>query len=278
MSEYNIVKWICPECHSGLNTHFACERCNFKAYIKNDMIYLHKNDHNWLKCAKERNGWVSISKEKGIYWNNPDHFFIPDGRPHLKEFYKEAKKSLDKLIELENFEGKLVLDVGAGIGWVECYILTRLKNVNLIALECNDDLFVGLGRSNELKKHHNCDFISLIADMHNIPIAENSIDIVFMVDALHHFSHMERLFQEVYRVLKSGGHFYAVNEPFREEDCDLDEDNFVKKFCPEETRHGINERRPTKSEYLEFGKILKLQILNEKINFVSPGLILYGEK
>ncbi|MDD4972556.1 MAG: class I SAM-dependent methyltransferase [Paludibacter sp.] len=210
-----------------------------------------------------------------MYLDNEDHFYLPDGRPHLKEFYKEAKRSIDKLLELENFNDKLCLDMGAGIGWVECYMLKQVKS-RMIALECSDDIYNGLGRSVVLKKHNGCEFLSLVADMHNVPIVDNSIDIVFMVDALHHFDNLRKLISEVHRVLKPGGHFWAINEPYRPDN--MGELEYLKQYVALETKHGVAERRPTIKEYLDAGNIINLQVLNDKINFVAPGLILRGQK
>jgi ubiquinone/menaquinone biosynthesis C-methylase UbiE len=113
--------------------------------------------------------------------------------------------------------------------------------------------------------------------MHNIPVADNSMDIVLMVDALHHFVDMNKVFEEVYRVLKPKGHFYAINESYREDNI-LDENKFLLKECPDEVRHGIHERRPKRTDFITAGKSLRLKIINEEIRFIAPGLILYGEK
>ena len=268
--------FICPDCHHKLKKRtLICPKCRFKCKEENGIYHLHSNNSAWQKCEIEKSGWIDIHKELGIYRENDDHYYLPDGRPHLEVFYKEAKRSIDKLLEVENLENKLCLDLGAGIGWVECYILKQVES-ELIAVECSDDKFVGLGRSIALKKFYNCDFMSVVADMHNIPIADNSIDIVFMVDALHHFTDLNKVLAEAYRVLKPGGHFWAINEAHRPEN--IDELKYIQEHVPMESKHGISERRPTINEYLQAGEILKLQVLNDKLNFIAPGLILYGEK
>jgi ubiquinone/menaquinone biosynthesis C-methylase UbiE len=273
--------FICPDCHKQLKKKlfihvFTCPNCGFKCKRENGLYYLHSNDNSWEKCETEKNAWISVHKELGIYLDNQDHFCLPDGKPHLKEFYAEAKKSIDKMLELEDFSNKLCLDLGAGIGWVDCYILQHTKP-RIIALECSDDKFVGLGRAMALKKYHKCDFLSIVGDMHNVPIADGSIDIVFMVDALHHFSDLRKVLLESHRVLKPKSHFWAINEPYRPENI-ADEFEFVRQNIPLETKHNITERRPTISEYLRAGDILNLQVLNEKLGFIASGLILYGEK
>lgn len=130
----------------------------------------------------------------------------------------------------------------------------------------------------KLKDYHHVSYVSLIADMHNVPLAENSMDIIYMVDALHHFDDMYAVFNKSHRILKKGGKFFSVNEPFRPEH-ESNEINFVKKYCMEEVFHGINERRPTMREYLDAGSIIHLKVLNEEIDFSdTPGLILRGVK
>jgi SAM-dependent methyltransferase len=272
--------FICPDCHKRLRKNmftrvFRCPNCGFKCKPVNGLYYLHSNDDSWEKCETEKNAWISVHKELGIYLDNQDHFCLPDGKPHLKEFYAEAKKSIDKMLELEDFSNKLCLDLGAGIGWVDCYILKQ-HQTKIIALECSDDQFIGLGRSVAMKKYYKCDFLSIVGDMHNIPIADGSIDILFMVDALHHFSDLRKVLLEAHRVLKPGGHFWAINEPYRPEN--VDEFEYIRQNIKLEIKHGVSERRPTITEYLKAGDILNLQVLNEKLGFIALGLILFGEK
>jgi len=57
-----------------------------------------------------------------------------------------------------------------------------------------------------------------------------------------------------------------------------DESRYLHDVCPDEVRHGINERRPKISDYLNAGKLLKLRVINDELQFIAPGLILYGDK
>jgi ubiquinone/menaquinone biosynthesis C-methylase UbiE len=239
------------------------------------LIYLHKEDASWRKCIKEKNGWVKIHKILGIYTDNEDHFFMPDGRDHLREFYRTAILHLNKLFEMYDFNNKNVLDLACGIGWVSRIIAQ--KGATVVALDCNDDMLVGLGRSTKLKEHFKLDYDSLVADMENIPVIDESFDCVIMVDALHHFSRMNDIMNEVYRVLKKTGVFFAINEAFRPEG--ICEKKYLDSFNLTELKVGINERRPTISEYLREGRKLGLQVLNEKINIdINNGLFLKGMK
>lgn len=270
----------CPDCHNRIKKKFFSKtlkecRCGYVVRQENGLFYLNAHDESWLKCEVEKDGWISLNKEIGLYIDNEDHFYLPDGKPHLIEFFGEAKRGLDKLLELENFNSKVCLDLGAGYAWAECY-LQKYVNAKFIALECNDDKLVGLGRSEAMKRHYNVDFMSIVGDMHNIPLVDNSVDIVFAVGALHHFSDLKKVMEESHRVLKRGGSLWAVCEPLR--DDGVNEIAVSREYAPLEHKHGIIERRPTRQEYLEAGKVLNLEILNEQLNYISPGLILHGIK
>lgn len=275
--------FICPHCLVKLNENLECNRCGFTADRKNGMLYLHRTDHTWESCIKEKNGWIEAAKERGIYRENDDHFYMPDGRPHLKEFYAQSILHIDKLLSIENLNEKSCLDLGCGLGWVEVYILKKYPGSNLIAMEVNDDPYVGLGRATRLKEFAQCNFVSLIADMHLIPIEDNSLDIVFTVDALHHFRDMKQVFAEINRVLKPQGRFYAINEPDRP--MGISEEKYIAQnmhMLEVEMKYGIIERRPTIQEYLENGKIVNLKVINDELGIrkdgVTPGLFLAGQK
>ena len=199
-------------CRSSLNFDLLCSRCGFVGYKKNEMTYLHRDDKSWGRCIVERDGWINRTKEIGLYVENEDHFYLPDRRPHLKEVYTESKNHIDTFQRVEDLNDKICVDLGASVGWVEPYVLATHPMATLIALEVNDDPLCGLGRSHALKRHHNVDFVSLVADMHHIPILESTVDFVFSVDALHHFRDLKAVFSEVARVLKPGGRFYGLND------------------------------------------------------------------
>lgn len=227
------------------------------------MYYLHRDDETWERCITEKNGWIGAAKERNLYRDNDDHFHLPDGRPHLAEFYRESKMHLDAFTRVESLNGKLCLDLGACLGWVEAYLLGHHPDATLIALEVNDDPFCGLGRAQALKDRLNVEFVSLVADMHCIPLQADSVDVVFSVDALHHFRNLDAVFREVRRVLRPGGAFYGLNEPDRPEGTD--ENEYTRSHIDVELRHGIIERRPTIREYLQAGDCLNLAVANNAV-------------
>lgn len=274
------AQWACPYCHSKLNLRLRCTGCGFAGRTNNGLFYLHRSDTSWQKCAVEQHGWIRMCKRRGLYRENEDHFFLPDGRPHLKDFYRESQSHIDKFLEAEPLDGQVALDLGASIGWVETYILRKRPGATLVALDVNDDPLCGLGRSAALKRHFNVEFISLVADMHCIPLADSSIDVVFSVDALHHFRELEAIVLEARRVLRPGGRFYGLNEPDRPEGAN--EAEYAKSMIDVELRHGIIERRPTVAEYLSAGEPISLHVANDAVGLRrgidTAGLFLQGIK
>ena len=184
-------------------------------------------------------------------------FIFQTGDLILKKSIPKAKNHIDTFQRVEDLNDKICVDLGASVGWVEPYILKTYPRATLIALEANDDPLCGLGRSHALKQHYGVDFVSLVADMHHIPLLESTVDLVFSVDALHHFRDLKAVFAEVARVLKPGGRFYGLNEPDRPEGTD--EKEYVAPFAEIEMRHNIIERRPTRQEYETSGSELKLR-------------------
>ena len=60
-----------------------------------------------------------------------------------------------------------------------------------------------------LKEHSTKDNLFFIqADATRLPLKKNSFDSVFMLGGIHHVPNREKLFQEISRILKPGGHFY----------------------------------------------------------------------
>src|SRR5664279_1467864 len=169
------IRYACPNCRARLDSGLRCPDCGFLGVWRDGLLFLHRNDASWDRCIIERNGWISRTKEVGLYRENDDHFFLPDQRPHLKQVYAESKAHIDTFMRAEDLNGRICVDLGASIGWVEAYVLKTYPLADLIALEINDDRFCGLGRSLVLKEQLGIEFTSLVADMHHIPLCDESV-------------------------------------------------------------------------------------------------------
>ncbi len=93
--------------------------------------------------------------------------------------------------------GAVVLDIGAG----RCQWKRLFTDCSYIGL----DNCVGDGQ-------WEYSALDCVADIANLPIASNSVDIVICMAVLGHVPEPDRIIREAYRVLKPGGSFFSMSE------------------------------------------------------------------
>lgn len=86
----------------------------------------------------------------------------------------------------------------------------------------------------------------LIANSQNLPLADQSYDIVFASAALHHSTSLEKVLGEAARILRRGGKLVAIHEPCVADHVTLEQDapNIAR-----ETAYHIHELRPKLDDY-----------------------------
>lgn len=89
-----------------------------------------------------------------------------------------------------------LLDLGCGTGWAAPHLFMQLPNVQITALDFSQEML------NQIKPHAKIN--PVLADVHDVPLADDSMDIVFS-NMLLHWSNEKDVFNEAYRVLKPGG-------------------------------------------------------------------------
>jgi len=103
-------------------------------------------------------------------------------------------------------EGNTVLDLGSGAG-NDCFIARAETgdNGNVIGVDFSPQM-IERARRNAIKRGYtNVEFIE--GDIENIPLSDNSIDVVVSNCVLNLLPEKNKIFKEIYRVLKKGGHF-----------------------------------------------------------------------
>jgi len=87
----------------------------------------------------------------------------------------------------QNAPGKIVLNVGSGIGRFDHYLSKDIKPINLDISSSVID-------------------VDIIADAHLLPFKDSSFDIVYSVAVLEHLKRPWAAADEIFRVLHPGGH------------------------------------------------------------------------
>jgi len=107
-----------------------------------------------------------------------------------------------KLCEI--IQGQTVLDVGCGAGADACVAALHVGNTGkVVGVDCTPAM-IDKARNNA--RHAALDNIEFHeADIANLPVADNSVDVVISNGAINLSENKDKVFQELYRVLKPGG-------------------------------------------------------------------------
>ena len=129
-----------------------------------------------------------------------------EGRGH--RMAEGHRPLVDAIVEQGSWEGKKVLDIGCGVGEA----LISLKEVGASA-------FAGIDLSDEMIKLASerlpeGDF--QVGTAANLPWKDGQFDEVISVEAMYYFKDLEAGLNELFRVLKSGGHFASAIELYGE--------------------------------------------------------------
>jgi len=103
-------------------------------------------------------------------------------------------------------EGDTVVDLGSGAG-NDCFVVRALtgESGKVIGLDFTERM-VSKARSNAAKLgYSNVEFI--LGEIEDIPIADNTADVVVSNCVMNLVPDKEKAFKETYRILKEGGHF-----------------------------------------------------------------------
>ena len=111
---------------------------------------------------------------------------------------------------LGDVSGKTVLDFGCGAG--KSSVLLARRKAKVIAMDISEPI-MQVARERLIRNDifNSVSFIN--ASAHNIPLADESVDLVFGIAILHHL-HLQLVSREVFRILKKGGRA-IFQEPVR---------------------------------------------------------------
>lgn len=108
-----------------------------------------------------------------------------------------------------------IADLGAGEGMIAQLLAQRAKSVTCVD---NSRNMVEVG-SALAKKNGLTNLSYKLGDIENVPLPDDSFDLAFLSQALHHAQHPLRAVEEAWRILKPGGQLIVL---------DLKEHNFEK--------------------------------------------------
>ncbi|MFA6260424.1 MAG: methyltransferase domain-containing protein [Bacteroidia bacterium] len=154
----------------------------------------------------------------------------PENKQAILDNYFEENlyESADRFLHSEEFKAlkkilpanaKTALDIGAGRGISS--IALALQGIETTALEPDPSNDVGAGAIKKLAEHFHLKISVIESFGESLPFLNNSFDIVYVRQVLHHAHDLQQFCKEVARVLKPGGTFIATREHVLSNESDL---------------------------------------------------------
>ncbi|GEM_PF-4458813 len=261
----------------------TCASCGQAYPVVDGIPMIFVDDHRWRSKQRECEGWEALNLELGqIDYEGIGAPPVDFAIPYIDdEHWAGIAENFDRITRGLDFEGRNVLDVGAGRPWAAKHF--ALRGARAVAMDVVAHPVVGLGRGWEMMSEAGVTFELLVGDSENMPFASGEFDYVFISAAMHHTNFMRALAREMARVLRPGGTLLVINEPFRS--ASEDEADLLLSSALPELRHGITERRPSAAEYFRAVADAGLEIAEARLgvdlddpqriwdNLTEPGLI-----
>lgn len=211
----------CPDCHGELSEgdgQFRCRSCGLTYAINDDIAVFVKgglDDHDevdHLAADHRHGGWSPVGPHKSdqsAYFDRDAHadFEIerPAGSPDLYRFLLTEKFRRS----VEPFNGRLdgwtALTVCGGSGMDAEFLAAAGASV------ISSDLSFGAaGRARERGRRHGLSIASIVADVEHLPFADQSVDLVYVHDGLHHLEDPWAGLAEMTRVARRA---VCISEP-----------------------------------------------------------------
>ena len=121
----------------------------------------------------------------------------------------EAPTALENrfiLDRLGSLSGKKLLDIGAGLGESSVYFALRGALVTTVDISPQMvEMALGLGRK------YGVELEGLVSGAEDLNLPENSYDIIYVANTIHHVHDRASLFEQMHRALKPGGMFISYD-------------------------------------------------------------------
>ena len=166
-----------------------------------------------------------------------------------------------------------ILEIGSGPGLVGLEIVKKLAGSKLTGYEISQAM-IKVAEINAAEYGINAKYVH--GNAMKMPFHDSSFDSVITNASMHEWEDPVHIFNEIYRVLRSGGHYCIID---LRRDVGQVEWNYVYKSTPENVRPSLKaslNASYTKEEILKILSKSDLKNASVKYNFIT--LCIYGDK
>ncbi len=199
------IRFICNHCHQGechenhLGNAFVCDRCKSTYPLLAGVIDFVPDRHDSPSLAQRAMEWKPLVSvyESRLWRRNP----LFERLAHIS-FKDEA----EAIIEAAELKGKeTVLDLACGTGNYSRIFASAVNSGEVIAVDLSRPMLEFAVNKARQQGLQNVRFIR--GNALEIPLPDDSFDVVNCCGALHLFSDVDAVLSEIQRVLKPGGRF-----------------------------------------------------------------------
>lgn len=168
--------------------------------------------------SEETNKLLSWEEAINIIRRDPNYsdlvlkaYLLPDIFANVENFYssEEWNETLN-ILKSEGVSNGKVLDLGAGNG-IASYSFA-CSGFSVVALEPDKSSSVGNGAIKIITDKYNLGISICEAKGESIPFEDNTFDLIYARQSLHHSENLNKMLKEIARVLKPKALFLAVRE------------------------------------------------------------------
>lgn len=181
-------------------------------------------------------------------------------------FKDELKYKAFKEVDIN---GKIVADLGCGSGFISLGLLDEAKIV--FSIDNSKNMLRILKEEAKNKGYNN--LYPIKGDLEDIPLFDESVDIIFINMALHHVINPSKSIGEMYRILKPGGTLIITD--VMEHDAHWAREEMFDKWLGFKEVDILKWMEDEKFKYKEYKDIgLKCTGYSSKGEFVETGIFL----
>ena len=117
-----------------------------------------------------------------------------------------GKEEISRLLKGLDLAEQTILDIGCGAGGITVSLVKDHGAKKVVGVDVEEDV-VNAATKRVLKNGLNNNIDILLIDKSNLPFEDNYFDIVFSKDSFVHIPDKEKIFTQVFKLLKPGGFF-----------------------------------------------------------------------